>query len=238
MGGEIRFAYLGVLWVLGLKSFPLSAASCTQGKRDDAAACYSRALREGNAKVDALAAAAGDATSHGFLKRGSAQEIAGAALVAALGEATPEAAAAAAAADEMESRIASLREEKQAAVAAENYAAATKLKQEILDLQLRIIELEEQSTGRQIPKNAVGGGSGRRAAAAFLPSGGGTSFNLGAMLTQQAKSADDGGAADLLRQNTSAGGIPGAPKEKMIETWGSTQRLSQETKLDEAVTTG
>ena len=48
----------------------------------------------------------------------------------------------------MQARIASLREEKQAAFAREDYQAATGLKQEIVDLQLRLIELEELTSGR------------------------------------------------------------------------------------------
>jgi cysteinyl-tRNA synthetase len=121
-------------------------------RQNDVASAFMRALRESNAHVEpaaAAAAASGDGSGGGggagllsaFGTKGkaaAAEAAKQAAVAAEVGEQTAEAAAAAAAADEKEARIAHLREEKQAAVAREDYKAATRLKQEILELQLQV----------------------------------------------------------------------------------------------------
>ena len=158
-----------------------------------------------------------------------------------MGEHTPEAAAAAAKADEMESRITALREEKQAAVSREDFKAANALKSEILDLQLRIIELEEQSSGRVLPPNAVGGGNGRKAV--------GLGALAGAAAAMDNSKGGGGGLAGMgmggglgLKGATAAlrAGLGGGPPPvaKVTDTWGSSQLLQQETRLDELAVRG
>lgn len=127
-------------------------------RQNDCASALMRALRESNAHVEPAAVATAAAASESdaaagangagasmvaaFGRKGkaaAAEASKRAAVTAEVGEQTAEAAQAAAAADEKESRIVHLREEKQAAVAREDYKAATRLKQEILELQLQVV---------------------------------------------------------------------------------------------------
>jgi len=218
-----------------------------EGRREDANASYTRALREGNARVDETQAQLAEDNRNGALAptrgMGTRSESQQTTLIMGLGESTPEAMAAAAAADEMEARIAFLREEKQAAVVREDFKQANGLKQEILDLQLRIIELEEKSTGRKVPKNAVGGGNGRR----LMPqkSNASMSFSLASVLgnedskdgkEKKKKGKGGGGHSEVMGGEEEDGYTD--PNSKITDSWGSTQKLSQETILDQAVVNG
>jgi hypothetical protein len=96
-----------------------------------------------------------------------------------------------------------------------------------------VIELEELTAGRTLPAGAVGGGSGRKlygaAQAAGLAEKRAAGFNASlGTLAQAAQSAGGGGSS----------GSSGGGAKKVTETWGSSQLLAQETKLDELAVQG
>ena len=253
-----------------------------EGRKEDAAACFTRALREGNARIQAQAKQAkapgggivGSSGGEGNRKsilgsfvmnnksfsqpvpdvnkadgglpadEPNMRMLSGAALaVDAYGGLSEGAVAAAAKADEMIARISSLREEKQAAVSAEDYASAGKIKREILDLQLRIIELEEEAR--------VGGGG---------LSGEGEHLRMDDQSTSKAgdnsgKTMGEKGQNSSKKKNFPrlTGKGPYTKKEleeyerakatlqaeqETEQNWGSSQRLAAETRLDALVVTG